>query len=469
MPILSERCSNICNYVRGDYQKHRSSDDRTKVKEMAEELAKILLDAGAVNTTWEIRTPVKDKSNILPFLPYLSQNTKEQLLEKGLDLNHIAGHSGVTPLTFDIGNSENDSVNELLKLAQNTQTAEQRAVWINTPDKMKDSNQQLVAQTPLQLTIAKGYREKNGSGYALNVSNIQLAEQLLKTGADQSINYQEPRNGNTALHLAYARKDMEAVMLLKAFGAQENIKNKAGQTPSDLLSLSYKQAEQLMKFHTSPDDHPKTFELKADKFEFVQNMIKSNHLQGPLDNNDLKDIIFQETFEMEILKKIQQHIDGLKQNVEKNPKLKLLINEVNWLSTYANEMSKNRSETWLKDFNLLIDKTEQALDHAAKKANEPQNMVSRWFKNLKQAVAAAIEGEIVFLRQCTDFLRNPRESFPQNPITIISTLMSNKVEHDKQNKQDFKEKARGLKEELRNLKREDHDPGQYSTPKPLTS
>ena len=124
-----------------------------------------------------------------------------------------------------------------------------------------------VHQTALQVAIAKGYIEKDGSGFPLKHSNLELASKLLELGANEAINYQEPALGNTALHIAYARHDLQAVMLLKAYGAQENIQNHAGQTPGQMLNLTFFKAQKLMRFHTAPDGHPDTFFLDKSKFE----------------------------------------------------------------------------------------------------------------------------------------------------------------------------------------------------------
>jgi hypothetical protein len=129
-----------------------------------------------------------------------------------------------------------------------------------------------VGQTPLQLAIAKGYTNKNGSGFDLDVSNLQIAEKLLRLGAVQQINYQEPTKGNTALHIAYARRDFDAIQLLEKYGASQNIRNKDGETPADMLALSFSQVEKLMKFHTSPDGHPNTFRLEQREFDNTQNL-----------------------------------------------------------------------------------------------------------------------------------------------------------------------------------------------------
>ena len=199
------------------------------------------------------------------------------LLKKGLDLN-LWHRNGLSPFTFSIGNAENDSVNEILDLAGRYQTLEQRSIWLNKPDKMirnydeKTGEITYVGQTPLLLAIAKGYESHSGDGCPLAVSNLSLAQKLLALGANASIDYAEPAQGNTALHLAFARRDDKAIALLLSFGATLLIANQDGKTPMDMLTLSFTEVQALLKFHTSPDSHPDTFYLDEPRFLDLENL-----------------------------------------------------------------------------------------------------------------------------------------------------------------------------------------------------
>lgn len=289
MPSIDYICSQLCHDMPAGVLKNHIN-----YKEMiaiASQLAQCLQNKNAVNTVWQCHKPKLTKESILSFLYYLDDTLINELLIQGLDLN-IETDNGKLALTNMIGCGENDFVAKLLDHAKNHQSLEQRLVWINKTDatiRTQTHDQTSVRlcyglfcptiivsevkQTPLQLTIAKGYIGVNGNGFLLAVSNLELAEKLLCLGANTVINYQEPTKGNTALHIAYARRDDNAIALLNKYGASKTILNKDGATPPDMLSLSFDQAEKLMVFHTSPHEHSHTYRLDEDNFQESQTII----------------------------------------------------------------------------------------------------------------------------------------------------------------------------------------------------
>ncbi|MDP3560635.1 MAG: ankyrin repeat domain-containing protein [Legionellaceae bacterium] len=279
MKTLTERCTELCKNKHGDTLRYNGDPD---ISNIAEKLARLLLDANAVNTKWRVESySGSDEGNegIVNFLQYMDNDLRGQLLAKGLDLNQELSDSGVVPFTWFIGNAQNALVDQLLTSAEQNQTLDQRLIWINKIDSMKrDGNLTVVGQTPLQLAIAKGYKDKSNDGKNdLDVSDLQIAEKLLRLGANQQINYQEPTRGNTALHIAYAKRDYEAIQLLEKHGACPYIRNKYGQSPADMLQLSFSQVEKLMVFHTSPDGHINTFRLNQEEFNDPNNLQKINN------------------------------------------------------------------------------------------------------------------------------------------------------------------------------------------------
>jgi hypothetical protein len=108
----------------------------------------------------------------------------------------------------------------------------------------------------------------------MSISCFQITQKLLALGAEKEINYQEPTKGNAALHIAYARRDFAAIKLLEHHGASQNVVNFEGDKPADMLALSFEQANKLMAFHTSPDNHPSTFVLDSKDFNNLNNLEK---------------------------------------------------------------------------------------------------------------------------------------------------------------------------------------------------
>ena len=166
----------------------------------------------------------------------------------------------------------------LLLEAIKYQTSEQLASWINIKDNMirgvfkgficKSLKPYYVRQTALQLCVAKGYTNITGSGHLLQHSNYELAKLLLSAGANNEIDYQEPYYGNTALHIAYARRDYETCKLLESYKTDKSlfIKNRENKTPSEMSTMSYKKVKKLLEIHTCPDGHPDTFVLDKSLF-----------------------------------------------------------------------------------------------------------------------------------------------------------------------------------------------------------
>lgn len=290
MPDIADKCNQICHDTQAAVLINNVG--YKNMIEVAASLAHVLLDAHAVNTVWHCNQPRHAQESIISFLCYLDEELIKQLLINHLDLN-IETHNGLPPFTSMINNAENDFVTKLLEHAAQHQSLNQRLIWINKTDSIQrkevEDNEAVrlcyglfspnitiseFKQTPLQLTIAKGYIEVNGRGFLLIVSNLQLAEKLLSLGASQAINYQEPTKGNTALHIAYARRDYQAIALLEKHGASQAIVNKEGATPADMLSLTFLQAEKLMKFHTATNEQSHTYRLDKDEFHDQQNLAK---------------------------------------------------------------------------------------------------------------------------------------------------------------------------------------------------
>jgi len=290
MPTIPDKCNQLCNDTLG-YELINRVGYKNMI-EIASKLARCLLSTNAVNTIWNCSNPRSGQETIISFLRYLDEELIGELLTKGLDLNNETSH-GVLPFNWMIGNAENDFVNKILGQVENYQDIHQRLIWINKTDsmlryeKIDDESIKLcyglfsnyfniiesqVKQTPLQLVIAKGYKGVNGSGFLLAVSNLQLAEKLLRLGANIAVDYQELTKGNTALHIAYARRDYNAIKLLEEYGASQQIVNSEGATPADMLSLTFNQAEKLMVFHTSPHGHTNTFRLDKEEFQNQQNL-----------------------------------------------------------------------------------------------------------------------------------------------------------------------------------------------------
>jgi len=98
--------------------------------------------------------------------------------------------------------------------------------------------------TALHVAVAKGYKKKSKDGEKLEYSNLDLIQTLISKKAN--VNLQNDM-GNTPLHLACIRRDPEMISALLNAGADNQIKNQQGLTPSGCLHTDYEPASKLLK------------------------------------------------------------------------------------------------------------------------------------------------------------------------------------------------------------------------------
>lgn len=290
---LQNECNRLC--CNQAFEKH----DAGARQKIALKLVSYLLEKNKINFTWRFSSPYPGKASLMDYFSEFDLSTIALLAERGFDLNPIV-HSGVASFTFRVGNAQNDYVDFLLDVAERYQTQVQRSAWINKKDEMvrfefpdsylsccglfsPSARVTQVQQTPLQLMIAKGYKYVDGNGYEMKVSNLSLAAKLLRLGAIDEVDYQEPAKGNSALHIACARRDIEAVTLLIGNGASVSIRNHDNKKPMDMLDISFESACALMRFHTSPDGHPGTFCLDKMVFSDQENLAMLRELGREVD------------------------------------------------------------------------------------------------------------------------------------------------------------------------------------------
>jgi ankyrin repeat protein len=99
--------------------------------------------------------------------------------------------------------------------------------------------------TPLHLAIAKGYTDLNADGKKVKYPNFELTKALVEKGARIDIaNYElDPlTGGNTAFHIACARRDCVTLTLLMTKNPDLTLRNYNSQTGPDLIELTYKEA-----------------------------------------------------------------------------------------------------------------------------------------------------------------------------------------------------------------------------------
>lgn len=158
------------------------------------------------------------------------------LLEAGADINTrenpiIPGNDdGNTPLLWAIANANVDMALFLIN---------------NGPKYGINFELQAHHHPALHFAIAKGVMHVTNSGKRIVDGFRQIIHCLVEQGAD--VNAKDERNGNTPLHLAVLRRDVEVVEFLLANGADSGIINNHGQTARDMLQYDLSAARRMVE------------------------------------------------------------------------------------------------------------------------------------------------------------------------------------------------------------------------------
>lgn len=139
------------------------------------------------------------------------------LLKAGVKLN-AQTYEGNTPLLWAVANAQVEAALTLVQMGADCCIHD----WMYE------------RQTPLQLAIAKGPRNPRWNELIF----------LLITHTP-NLNAQNGE-GNTALHLAYARRDVKIIEQLLEKGSDPTIKNDKRQAPEQLWDLTYEEAWQVI-------------------------------------------------------------------------------------------------------------------------------------------------------------------------------------------------------------------------------
>lgn len=139
---------------------------------------------------------------------------------------------GNTPLMWAIANACNGNARSILL------ASDKGAAYLNLSDTLTHQN------TALHLAVGKGYTTHSRDRVLLACSNLELVNLLLEKGINPNIPNGE---GDTPLHLACARRDTSMIQALLRGGADPSLKNKAGKTAQELISLSYSETKALLE------------------------------------------------------------------------------------------------------------------------------------------------------------------------------------------------------------------------------
>ncbi len=191
-------------------------------------------------------------------------------IQSGIDLNYTNNNYGNTPLLWNISNARNKQAKLIIEEGYQYQKDKMNLNIISP----------VFGTAPIHLIVGKGYRKTSASNKALDVSNLTLFQGLLKANANVNLPTDKisKYGGNTALHIACARRDSEFVVELLNCGADQTIKNLAGQTAFDMLYISKQEAEALVNALTGGQNNFNSIYDKADIYNIVDMLL--NHQPG---------------------------------------------------------------------------------------------------------------------------------------------------------------------------------------------
>lgn len=156
-------------------------------------------------------------------LPY----TSRVLPQRGVDLARQDTWDN-TALIWAIANASNTTAMEIIK-------AGGHGPYLNVLGLQKNS--------ALHLAVGKGYKTVSKDLQDLYYSNLQLTQALVEAGANVNLANED---GNTPLHLAYLRRDVETIKVLLRAGAHTQLRNNRGQIPEELWNEGYENACKIL-------------------------------------------------------------------------------------------------------------------------------------------------------------------------------------------------------------------------------
>lgn len=181
------------------------------------------------------------------------------LAKHGVDFGTQEEIYGNTPLMWALADGRTAMALTLLK--HGPQEGRAARDYLNK----KAGNDAGGGNTALHLAVGKGQEEERAP-------NGQIARRIVELGANVNI---QNKYGNTPLHLACLRRDLDMMHFLSQNGASLTLRNADGKTPGDMLTATHAEASAILD-HTSP------FTLDAGRF--AANEVPARELYQKLTN-----------------------------------------------------------------------------------------------------------------------------------------------------------------------------------------
>ena len=249
------------------------SRDNGLTDEVKNKLTKIITDVSNVNQT--IDTDYKGlKSGGITMLaslcangcnPHYNQQLSElfkTLRNRKSNVNDQSNISKSTAMHLAASNGRNNAVKLLLDTFS---------------DKINYSAKDASGNNFAHIILMNGYVDRDGTGDYFakddSCSSTSLLKQII-TLSPEIINDQMS-DGNTLLHIAIMRRDIEAVELLLQNGADRTILNKAGISPAGMINMEYEEVKQYLQANTTAPNLNNSTYLKKNISANIKNLLRN--------------------------------------------------------------------------------------------------------------------------------------------------------------------------------------------------
>lgn len=202
--------------------RHRKDVDPTFLK---------LFEAGKKSGFLNIQSPVFFGGSLLhdAAKKEMQNNSLSLIIQAGIDLG-IKDYWGNSALIWAIANACNGNAMQILKTLEDSSYLNEQCT--------KYGN------TALHLAVGKGYKDQSLDGVKLPYSNLDLVQVMIDLKANVNL---KNWGGNTPLHMACMRRDIQMIEVLLVAGADSSCRNHKGQIPQDLLLIGYDEACKQVK------------------------------------------------------------------------------------------------------------------------------------------------------------------------------------------------------------------------------
>lgn len=197
---------------------------------------------------------LRRSSHFLLVCPYLPVSLMRPYYELNINFNTRDMRWQNTLLLWLVANAKNEHALELLDAVKSKLYCKEMLDAVS-----------MHGTAAIHVIVGKGYRNLSADKEVLSVSNLDLLKKIIELGVDINIQinidpdiFEDEKynlgQGNTALHIACARKDIAFINFLLEHGADPALKNKKGESAFDMLRMKKEHAKIFVDSVVNPNN-----------------------------------------------------------------------------------------------------------------------------------------------------------------------------------------------------------------------